>query len=113
MRAEKFTKGPLSVEDPIDGQLQIVETAKETYEWRFLATIDLEDDETPRTEAEANAQLYATAPKLYDALAALGALPDGYCFCPSDRDAWKPEDQHTGECRAARAALAEAIKGVA
>lgn len=39
------------------------------------------------------------------ALEALGALPDGYCFCHRNRDAHKPEHEHTGECREARAAI--------
>lgn len=58
---------------------------------------------------KANAHLIAAAPDLVSALQALGVLPDGYCFCfNSSRDASRPEHEHTGECRAARAALAKA-----
>lgn len=45
--------------------------------------------------------------KLKYALAGLGSMPDGYCFCPENRDPQKPEMEHTGECREARKALAE------
>lgn len=43
--------------------------------------------------------------KALSALEALGALPEGYCFCQKNRDAMKPWPQHTGECQTARMAL--------
>lgn len=48
----------------------------------------------------------ARARKLREALAALGSMPGGYCFCyGNDRDAEK--QAHTGECLEARSALEE------
>lgn len=56
-----------------------------------------------------DASLIAAAPDLYAALIAIGGMPDGECFCfNSARDPMKPEHEHTGECRAARAALSRA-----
>jgi len=50
--------------------------------------------------------LRASNTRLRGALEGIGVLPDGYCFCfNSYRDANKPEHEHTGECREARAAL--------
>ncbi|SFI15220.1 hypothetical protein [Albimonas pacifica] len=46
------------------------------------------------------------ADMLAEALAAIGALPEGFCVCPNSRDARRPERFHVGECREARAALA-------
>lgn len=44
--------------------------------------------------------------ELQSALEAIGGMPDGFCACfNSVRDPGKPDDQHTGECREARAAL--------
>ena len=42
---------------------------------------------------------------LQDAAEALGALPDGYCFCSADRHGEGPEESHEPECRDLRAAL--------
>ena len=57
--------------------------------------------------ADANERLIAAAPELLDALQALLVCPDGYCCC-SDCDPGKPDPEHTGECREARAAIAKA-----
>jgi hypothetical protein len=58
---------------------------------------------------EDDARLIAAAPDLLDALTGIGVLPEGYCFCrPNQRDATRPDHDHTGECRAARAAIAKA-----
>lgn len=47
---------------------------------------------------------------LKDALRAIGGMPDGDCFCfNSTRDPNKPEEDHTGECREARAVLAACV----
>ena len=68
---------------------------------------------------EANATLIAAAPDLHreltaalareaalrDALGGLGALPEGYCYCPISRDATRRDNEHTGECQAARLLL--------
>jgi hypothetical protein len=60
-------------------------------------------------QARANGRLIAAAPELIEALEALGALPEGYCFCyGGKRDANKPESEHFGECREARAAIRKA-----
>ena len=48
----------------------------------------------------------APADPIRDALAALGVIGDGYCFCSENRDPHK--SAHEPECRDARAALAEA-----
>jgi hypothetical protein len=53
---------------------------------------------------EQNTQLRADNVRLRDALAALGSMPTGYCFCRDARDPDKSD--HTGECVAARAVLA-------
>lgn len=50
----------------------------------------------------------AAAPELVEALEAIGMLPDGFCVCPSGRDPTRPEPEHVGECRDARAALKKA-----
>lgn len=70
----KHTPGPWTVEDPMDFELSIVEANKETYEWRFIASIPLNDDDDadiPRATAEANAQLIAAAPDLLEAAQAM------------------------------------------
>lgn len=57
----------------------------------------------------ADARLVTAAPDMQAALRGLGMLPNGYCFCfGQSRDANKPEQEHTGECQAARAALRKA-----
>lgn len=66
-----------------------------------------EPERYPRETEIANAHLIASAPDLYGALGALGAMPSGYCFCSRNRDPDK--DTHEPECRDARAALAKAI----
>ncbi len=45
--------------------------------------------------------------ELVDVLAALGVFPDGYCWCSRDSnpDPHKPEEDHQGECREARAMM--------
>lgn len=62
------TPGPWSAEDPIDGQLSIVEANKPTHEWKFIATIYLREgndpDEFTHRVSEANARLIAAAPEL-------------------------------------------------
>lgn len=45
--------------------------------------------------------------KLREAVKALGALPDGYCFCSADRTG-DDSKEHEPECAAIRAALAAA-----
>lgn len=48
-------------------------------------------------------------PELLVSLQALGVMPEGYCFCfGNNRDALKPDAEHTGECLDARAAIAKA-----
>lgn len=59
---------------------------------------------------EADHNLRSLAPELYSALQAIGALPDGYCFCFSGpRLRSGTGDDHTWECRDARAVLAKAV----
>lgn len=49
------------------------------------------------------------AEELLLALQAVGAMPEGCCFCYGHgRDAKKPEEEHVGECREARAAIKKA-----
>lgn len=43
--------------------------------------------------------------ELVDVLAALGVFPDGYCWCSINPDPHKPEEEHQGECREARAVM--------
>jgi hypothetical protein len=67
--------------------------------------------ETAFCENPHDVHLYAAAPALVEALEGLGGMPDGFCVCfGHTRDPSKPEDQHTGECQQARAAL-RAAKG--
>lgn len=70
-----------------------------------VALIPLWPDKTK--EQEANADLFAAASELLEALTALGVMPEGYCFCHQNRDPLKVEKEHTGECRDARAAIAK------
>jgi hypothetical protein len=70
------TPGPWAVEDPIFQQLTIVEADKQTYEWRFIASVDLvpyAEDDRPISvgEATANARLISAAPDLLAALQAV------------------------------------------
>lgn len=57
-------------------------------------------------KAEIILRMAARIRRSEDALASLGVMPDGYCFCfNGDRDPTKPYDHHTGECQQAREAL--------
>jgi hypothetical protein len=61
--AEKATQGEWSVEDPLADTLSIVEAAKETYEWRFIANCtmpDEDDHDFTGSEVKANAKHIAT-----------------------------------------------------
>lgn len=79
-----------------------------------IATMGIWTD-SHRAELLAYADLFATAPEtklqrdeLLESLTALGVMPDGYCFCHQNRDPLKTDNEHTGECRDARAAIAKA-----
>ena len=63
--------------------------------------VDLEE------QAEANARLIAAAPDLLTAAEALGAMPQGYCFCSRDRIG-DDSKVHEPECAAMRAAIVKA-----
>lgn len=95
----KHTPGPWAVEDPMFGELTIVETGKQTYEWRFIASIDISpndpDHSIPIFEAKANARLISAAPDLLAALKELVGQRDAHFHTLS---AWD----------AARAAIAKA-----
>ena len=68
----------------------------------------------PHSRMKQRARLIAAAPDLLEALQGLGAMPEGYCFCfggNRKRNAARPDHQHTGKCRAARAAIAKATGG--
>ena len=53
--------------------------------------------------------MFAAAPDLLESIQGLGSMPTGYCFCfNGPRDPEKPEQEHTGECRDLRAAIAKA-----
>lgn len=45
---------------------------------------------------------------LYLALVSIGGMPDGYCFCPENRNPKKPGPNHTGECTMAKDAILKA-----
>jgi hypothetical protein len=58
-------------------ELTIVEAGKPTYEWRFIASCGLpdeEDNDFTLEEVEANARLIAAAPELYDGCNAMLGL---------------------------------------
>ena len=57
-----------------------------------------------------DANLIAAAPEMLEALQAMGVMPWGYCFCPGRMGNMegKPDEEHCGECREARAAIAKA-----
>lgn len=65
------------------------------------------DNAGPR-RYRANARMMAASKDLLVALKAIGTLPEGYCFCSVNRDATRPDDEHQGECRDARAAILKA-----
>lgn len=54
------------------------------------------------------ANLTAAICDLMASAQALGALPDGYCFCSRDRHGTGPEESHEPECRDMRAAMGAA-----
>lgn len=69
MHTQSHTKGPWSIENPCDG-FSIVEANKPTHEWRFIAHIPADKENgIPLQEVEANAQLIASAPEIFSALA--------------------------------------------
>lgn len=72
LSTDRHTPGPWAVEDPMDGELSIVEANKLTHEWKFIATIYLREgrdpDEFPHHVSEANARLIAAAPDLLEVL---------------------------------------------
>lgn len=104
MSERKHTPGPWDAYTGIHDETQAAFVAR-TEDMLVVARIPPYETD----EAHANAHLIAAAPDLMEALEGLGVLPDGYCFCfGSRRDALKPEHEHTGECRAARAALIRA-----
>lgn len=55
------TPGGWAVEDPIEGQLEIVEAGKQTYEWRFIASFLMDDAAFRPEEVSSNAAFVAHA----------------------------------------------------
>lgn len=60
-----------------------------------------------RQNLRADAVLIAAAPSLLAAAEALGAMPEGYCFCSKDRIG-DDSKTHEPECRDLRLAIAQA-----
>lgn len=92
---ERFTKGPWTVEEPMDNTLSIVQAGKEAHEWWFIANCSMPDEEDhlfTGSEVIANAKLIAAAPDLLAALRGVLAVAD----------------RKTVEFDAARAAIAKA-----
>lgn len=76
-----------------------------TKDEKFYLAAMLCNKKTMKQDEE-NAVIMASAPDLLEALQGLGTMPDGYCFCPHERDPGK--QNHAGECAAARAAITKA-----
>ena len=100
MSKPAHTPGTWRRNDPNDGRIWVYEkTGDHTSRIKIIA----------RDVSEDNAPLMSAAPDLLEALTGLATLQEGYCVCfGSVRDALKLEHEHTGECRAARAAIKKA-----
>ena len=61
----------------------------------------------PDDQSSANTSLIAAAPTLLEAAEALGAMPEGYCFCSENRIGDESK-KHEPECADMRAAIAKA-----
>lgn len=77
------TKGPWTVEEPMDHELWIVEAGKEAYEWRVIAGLPWpsEKGDISRPEVKANASLISAAP---DLLALAYQYADDLRYPPAD-----------------------------
>ena len=67
----------------------------------IIAEVFYRIDDDIYADVEANARMMVNAPGMFNALKALGAKPDGYCFCSPFYAALG----HTGECNDAVLAL--------
>jgi len=78
--------------------LRVIATGEHSGSWGH--------NENVEKVTQAIIALKAERDRLREMLQAIGGMPDGFCVCFNDfRNPMKPEYQHTGECRDARALL--------
>ena len=65
-----MTKGPWTVEQPMDHELWIVVDGLQSYDWAPIATLPLSEDrdDIPEKQVHANAQAISALPELIEAL---------------------------------------------
>lgn len=95
MNPQTHTRGPWCIETPCDG-FSIVEADKPAHEWRFIAHIPVDKENgIPLQEVEANAQLIASAPEMFSALA--------NCYATARRQAARLSREHAPDGKAVEA----------
>ncbi|WP_159975812.1 hypothetical protein [Novosphingobium sp. 18052] len=101
------TPGPFAVEEPLDGELWIVEAGKDAWDWRVVASLPFPSStgDISRAQVKANAALFSGAPEMLTALEGLS----GILATAESNASGNPEWEFvSGKINAARTAIARA-----